>query len=247
MKQTRIHPTSQKPQQKKPKGLYFLALFLLVAVCSAGFINSRKNVMEEKIEKSFSVNSEAETENETTEIPYSIPDEETELSDLTEITAPEETEEEFPEEETTTPEQETAPVSAADIKFALPVSGTISKDFSNDELLYNETMKDWRTHSALDISAEAGTSVKAAAAGTVESIEDDPLYGTTVTIRHSDNLVTKYGSLQPTLPISVGNFVDAGAPIGNVGNTAMSERSQGAHVHFEIIENEIPINPKDFF
>lgn len=249
MKQTRMPSGSQKPRQKKSKGLYFLALFLLVAVCSAGYINSRKTAMEEEIDNSFSIDNNDTASLYEPEETYTVTQPEDFAADY-DSDIPE-TPESEPEENATDndikPEEETTPVSADDIEFALPVSGTVSKDFSDNELLYNETMKDWRTHSALDISAESGTSVKAAAAGTVESIEDDPLYGTTVTIRHSDTLVTKYSSLQPSLPVSVGNFVEAGAPIGNVGNTAISERSDGAHLHFEIIENGTPINPKDFF
>ena len=236
MKQTRIHPTPQSKPQKKPKGMYFLALFLLVAICSAGFINARKAAMEDEINRSYSL-----------AIPQKSTITEVEVPHIQEVTIPEIPPVIPEEEKETEPEPETAPVSAKDIKFTLPVSGIIAQDYAQDKLIYNKTFDDWRTHSGLDISADNGTSVKAAAAGTVESIVDDPLYGTTVIIRHSDALVTRYSSLQPSLPVSVGNFVEAGAPIGNVGNTASAESSEGAHLHFEIIENDTPINPKDFF
>lgn len=236
MKQTRINSTSQSKQPKKPKGMYFLALFLLVAICSAGFINTRRAAMEDQINRSYSM-----------AVPQTSTITEVEIPHIEEVTIPE-----IPpiipeEEKETETEPETAPVSAKDIKFTLPVSGVIAQDYAQDKLIYNKTFKDWRTHSGLDIAANNGTAVKAAAAGTVESIIDDPLYGTTVVIRHSDTLVTKYSCLQPSLPVSTGNFVEAGAPIGNVGATAAAESSEGAHLHFEIIENDSPINPKDFF
>lgn len=236
MKQARINPAPKSKQQKKPKGMYFLALFLLVAICSAGFVNTRKAAMEDEINRSYSL-----------AIPQNSHDIEVEVPHIEEVTIPEIPPVIPEEEKETETEPETAPVSAKDIKFTLPVSGVIAQDYAQDKLIYNKTFKDWRTHSGLDISADNGTAVKAAAAGTIESIVDDPLYGTTVIIRHSDTLVTKYSSLQPSLPISTGNFVEAGAPIGNVGSTATAESSEGAHLHFEIIENDTPINPKDFF
>ena len=235
MKQQRIHHTSQRKPAQKPKGLYYLAVFLLVTVCCVGYINSRRSAMQEEVDKSFSVNP-TQTE---TEVPH-LPDMEVAIPDFTEMDTPEE----MPEED---PQPETAPVSAEDITFGMPVAGEVAKDFSGDELVFNDTMNDWRTHPGVDIKADMGVAVTAAAAGTIEDIYADPLYGTTVVIRHSDKLITRYAGLQPSLPISKGNFVEAGAPIGNIGNSAVAEKEQDTHLHFEVIENNIPINPMDLF
>ncbi len=236
MKYTRINSSSKDKQQKKPKGMYFVAIALLAAIGCTGFINTRKAAMEDEINRSYSV------------VTPQVSSTEVEIPHIEEITIPE-IPPIIPEEEETEvhPEPEAAPVSAKDIKFTLPVSGIIAQDFAQDKLIYSKTFKDWRTHSGIDIKADNGTAVKAAAAGTIESIADDPLYGTTVIIRHSENLITKYSSLQPSLPVSTGNFVEAGAPIGNVGDTASGETSEGTHLHFEIIENNSPLNPKEFF
>ena len=51
-----------------------------------------------------------------------------------------------------------------------PVEGDIIAAFSMDTLVYNATLEDWRTHDGIDISAEAGSGVLAAAAGTRRSV-----------------------------------------------------------------------------
>ncbi len=236
MKQPRIKLVAKTKEQKKPKGMYYLAAALLIAIGCTGFINTRKAAMEDEINKSYSMVTPEDLPSPEIEIPYAG---EIAMPDIP-VIADDDREKE-------SEKQESAPVSAKDIKFTLPVSGVIAKDYSQDNLIYNKTFNDWRTHSGIDIGADIGTSVKAAAAGTVESITDDPLYGTTVTIRHSDTLITKYSNLQPSLPVSTGNFVEAGAPIGNISESAPGESSEGPHLHFEIIENDKPINPKDFF
>ena len=67
-----------------------------------------------------------------------------------------------------------------------PLQGEVVAAFSVDQLLYNETLDDWRTHDGVDIAAAAGDAVLAASAGTVLSVTDDPMMGTTVVIGHSD-------------------------------------------------------------
>ena len=65
-----------------------------------------------------------------------------------------------------------------------PLDGTTVTVFSMTELLYDTTMADWRTHDGIDVQAEEGAAVKTAAGGTVQSVTDDELMGTTVVIDH---------------------------------------------------------------
>ena len=64
------------------------------------------------------------------------------------------------------------------------------------ELLYDQTMADWRTHNGIDVQAEEGAAVKTAADGTVLSVTSDELMGTTVVIQHSGGYTTQYSSLR---------------------------------------------------
>jgi murein DD-endopeptidase MepM/ murein hydrolase activator NlpD len=111
----------------------------------------------------------------------------------------------------------------------------------------NQTTRDWRTHNGIDIAAEAGTAVCAAADGTVYTTYQDATMGTTVVIRHAGGYVTVYSSLSPELSVKTGDTVTMGQVIGTVGNTAMVECAIGDHLHFTVTQDDEPINPADFF
>lgn len=127
-----------------------------------------------------------------------------------------------------------------------PLDGQVVAAFSVDQLVYNETLGDWRTHDGVDISASAGTAVLAACAGTVAGVEDDPLMGTTVTISHADGYQTVYASLQEHPSVEIGDSVSAGQAIGAVGDTAAAEAAQGPHLHFSVTRDGDVVNPDDF-
>ena len=71
------------------------------------------------------------------------------------------------EEAAATPAPATAEPSQSSSYFIWPVSGEIETDYAMTSLIYDRTMMDWRTHDGLDIAAEIGTQVRAAANGTV--------------------------------------------------------------------------------
>lgn len=126
-----------------------------------------------------------------------------------------------------------------------PLDGTTVTVFSMNELLYDETMGDWRTHEGLDIQASDGDAVKTAAGGTVQSVTRDELMGTTVTIAHSGGYVTYYSSLRSDPPISEGQQVYAGDIIGYVG-TAAAESDMGPHLHFAVSKDGTLIDPQEY-
>ena len=127
-----------------------------------------------------------------------------------------------------------------------PVSGQTIKDYAMDCLSYNETTRDWRVHNGIDIAAEAGTAVKAAAAGTVYSVFKDDTMGHTVVIRHDGGYTTQYASLAEDITVKAGDVVQMGDAIGTVANTALLETAQGDHLHFSVTLNDRPIDPVAF-
>ena len=127
-----------------------------------------------------------------------------------------------------------------------PLEGEVITAFSMEELVYNATLGDWRTHDGVDIAAEAGTSVLAASSGTVISVEEDPLMGTTVVIEHDGGYQTTYSNLQAEPSVAEGDTVSAGQIIGAVGDTAAAEAAQGPHLHFSVTCDGEPVDPQSF-
>ena len=127
-----------------------------------------------------------------------------------------------------------------------PVSGDTIKDYAMDCLSYNETTRDWRVHNGIDIAAEAGTQVCAAAPGTVYSVFKDDTMGHTVTIRHDGGYVTKYSSLGDDISVKAGDTVNMGDVIGTVANTSLLETAQGDHLHFSVTFNDVLMDPVAF-
>ena len=132
-------------------------------------------------------------------------------------------------------------------KTGSPVSGETVSKYAMDCLTYNPTTRDWRVHNGIDIAAEEGTPVCAAAPGVVYTTYEDEGLGTTVVIRHENGYVTMYSSLDAEVTVAAGDTVELGQQIGYVGSSALLETSIGEHVHFCVTQNDASINPADFF
>jgi murein DD-endopeptidase MepM/ murein hydrolase activator NlpD len=131
------------------------------------------------------------------------------------------------------------------LKTGLPVSGQTIMDYAMDCLSYNPTTRDWRVHNGIDIAAEAGTPVCAAADGTVYTVYEDDTMGTTVVIRHPGGYVTVYSSME-SADVAAGDTVTLGQTIGKVGNTALLESEVGDHLHFAVSHNDEAMDPNEF-
>ena len=127
-----------------------------------------------------------------------------------------------------------------------PVHGEVLAAFSVDKLAYNPTLEDWRTHDGVDIAAASGTTVLAACNGTVFSVEDDALMGTTVVVEHDGGYRTTYANLQTDPPVDPGDMVSAGQIIGAVGTTAAVESAQDPHLHFSVAKAGKAVDPSEF-
>jgi murein DD-endopeptidase MepM/ murein hydrolase activator NlpD len=96
-------------------------------------------------------------------------------------------------------------------------------------------------HAGVDLVAAVGTPIHAAADGVVMGAAPNGGYGNWIRIDHADHLSTVYGHLSAFAPgIVPGMAVARGEVIGFVGSTG---RSTGAHVHFEVLSNDKPVNP----
>ena len=127
-----------------------------------------------------------------------------------------------------------------------PLRGDVLTAFSMEELVYSPTLGDWRTHNGVDIAADAGTEVCAAADGEVYTVYEDDSMGYTVVIRHDGGYLTRYASLSQDIPVKSGDTVSAGQVIGYVGDSALVETTLGSHIHFSVTHQDEPMNPADF-
>lgn len=97
-----------------------------------------------------------------------------------------------------------------------------------------------RNHEGIDIAAPRGTSVFAAAEGSVLRTGFDPDgYGRFAEIRHPNGMSTLYGHLS-RLDVASGDRLQAGERVGLVGSTG---RSTGPHLHFEVRRGDRQVNP----
>jgi lipoprotein NlpD len=119
---------------------------------------------------------------------------------------------------------ETAPT------FGWPVEGTVTS-------LFGRRRSGW--HRGIDVKAERGTIIFAAADGTVVVSGVEPRYGRVVKIEHDDGFLTVYAHNEENL-VEVGMRVGAGDPIATLGRTG---RATAHHVHFEIRRNGSVYNP----
>lgn len=133
-----------------------------------------------------------------------------------------------------------------DPTFVKPIEGEILKEYAKDSLIYSETLKEWTTHLGIDIKAERATVVKTAADGTVKYIKNDPRYGLTIIIEHSNGFETRYCNLLTTEFVSEGEQVKAGQTIGTVGESSMYEIVDESHLHFEILKDSESVNPCEY-
>lgn len=145
------------------------------------------------------------------------------------------------------PTMDTAPAAVQEpMEVASPLNGETVAVFSVDQLTYDATLGDWRTHDGIDIQAAAGSVVTAAAPGTVLSVDADGRLGTTIVVDHHNGYVTTYASLQPETAVLAGDTVALGDTLGSVGNTSLSEAGLGAHLHFSVVKDGQAVDPMEF-
>ena len=128
-------------------------------------------------------------------------------------------------------ESERESVKSAFLLFK-PVNGTISNAFNAK-----------KGHYGIDLIASVNEPVKAVLDGTVILSSFTADGGNVIQIQHSNNLVSIYKHNSALLK-QEGDFVKAGQSIAFIGNSG--DHSEGPHLHFELWQNGVPVNPEDF-
>lgn len=97
-------------------------------------------------------------------------------------------------------------------------------------------------HEGIDFAGGVGTPILAAAGGVVVYAEYHAAYGNMVEIDHGNELISRYAHASK-LNVKVGDLVLRGAKIAEMGSTG---RSTGTHLHFEVRQRGIAVNPAQF-
>ena len=97
-------------------------------------------------------------------------------------------------------------------------------------------------HQGIDLAAPAGTPVRTTADGTVVAAGKDGRYGKTVVVDHGAGFRTRYAHLKK-IETKKGKRVKRGDQIGRVGK---SGNASGAHLHYEVLKNGVPVDPRAY-
>lgn len=124
---------------------------------------------------------------------------------------------------------------------AQPVDGRVLNAFSGDELVYNKTLGDWRTHNGVDYAADRGAEVTAPAAGKVVETGTDDKWGPVVAIEDASGRIWRVCGTTDA-KVKKGDTVSAGQTIGKVGSVSC-ECAEESHIHLEVMEGEKYLDP----
>jgi len=122
-------------------------------------------------------------------------------------------------------------------RLQLPVVGTATSGYG---LRTDPVHGTSQAHPGFDLAAKTGTPVAAAAGGTITHAGEAGTYGNLVTIRHDNGFETRYAHLS-SVSVKVGDKVEPGQQVGNVGTTGYST---GPHLHFELRHDGKPLDPE---
>ena len=134
------------------------------------------------------------------------------------------------------------------ITFCLPMlDASIYKDYNGSELVYNETLKQFEAHKAIDFLASSNMNVYAVLDGVVADVYSNYLEGNVVVIQHANGLKTSYGSLGDNVKVKIGDSVSKGDIIGVASESAYRECGIGSYLHFATLdENGKKIDPNAY-
>ncbi len=133
--------------------------------------------------------------------------------------------------------------------FSAPIDSVLAKGYSVDIPVYSLTLNEYKTHPGIDISAAAGSPVKAVADGVIGDVWYDPMMGWCVSVIHSGGAISCYRNLSSEFSddIAKDKAVASGAVLGCVGDSAIIEAADDAHLHFELAINGKTVDPLEYF
>jgi murein DD-endopeptidase MepM/ murein hydrolase activator NlpD len=131
------------------------------------------------------------------------------------------------------------PAAPGGMSLQWPVAGQITSPFGERK---NPIGPGDDFHPGVDIAADAGTPIAAAAAGRVISAGPEGGYGNLIVVDNGNGMTTRYAHCSQIFA-RIGDAVSPGQTIGAVGSTG---NSTGPHLHFEVRLDNRPVDPAQF-
>jgi murein DD-endopeptidase MepM/ murein hydrolase activator NlpD len=130
------------------------------------------------------------------------------------------------------------------ISFVMPLDEIdIAQEASLTKLVYNPTLKEWRTVNGVIFKAQDGVNIKAVAQGVVTKVDDTLLQGTVITIDHGNDMTSTYMSLKEEAAVEVGQTVEAGQVLGQASNRLKQYQHFEDQLYLEMREANSLIDP----
>lgn len=228
--------TKDKPNNKNLKALFSVICLCIIALGLIVYFSTQSNSGKEQVNEATTVK-----QTQTTEVQKRVT-----IKETTSAEEPKEEQSETTQSETTTGEPSTMELNDTNTPYKsyykYPCEEASILGYS-EELIKNETMGDYRAHTAVDFKGESGSKVLAVNDGLVLSVEKNNLYGTVVEIDHGGKLVARYCGLD-TVNISAGDYITIGQTIGTLG-TVPFEAGSPSHLHFETKLDGKYVDPLD--
>lgn len=228
--------TKDKPNNKNLKALFSVICLCIIALGLIVYFSTQST--------NNTLVNEATTvkQTQTTEVQKRVTVKET----VTETTKPTEEQSSTTENATTTTEKPTMDQSDTNTPFKsfykYPCEEAVIAGYS-EELVKNETMGDYRAHTAVDFKCAKGGKVLAINDGLVLSVQSNNLLGKVIEIDHGGKLVAKYCGFD-TVNVSEGDYVTIGQTLGTLGAVPFELKSD-SHLHFETKLDGKAVNPLD--
>lgn len=126
-----------------------------------------------------------------------------------------------------------------------PASGAVIMGYSMDQTVFFQTLEQYKYNPAMIIGGEVGETITASAAGIVTNIEETAQTGTTVSLDMGNGYTAVYGQLTD-VPLSTGDYVNAGEMIGTLNEPTKYYSVEGPNLYFEILKDGEPVDPMNF-
>lgn len=136
------------------------------------------------------------------------------------------------------------PPAVREPSFVLPGTGVTLQAFSGDELVFSDTLRDWRTHNGMDVEAGAGGAAVAPVGAVVRTVREDPLWGGVVELEGEGMTVRVCGLAD--VCVREGDTVSPGDALGKVGELP-AESAMASHLHLEFLREGKYVDPAQFF